>query len=92
MTEKGILVQLNELKLPAVPLRRDSTVRTLRFLFKIVLWGATHRTLPVIGNIFKFCTGGHAVVRVSLGRIINITAYCAYILIHPFTLLSDYEL
>jgi len=53
--------------------------------FKIRFGCTANRTFPVIGKIFKLCPGRNIVVRIPLFRVINITAKCAYILIHLIT-------
>jgi len=52
------------------------------FGFEILFSRTAYRASPTFGKIFKFHAGGDPPVRVTLGRIINVTAYTANISLH----------
>jgi hypothetical protein len=67
----------------------------LFLFFKIIFGSAAHRALPVIRYIFELGTGCHAVIRVSLCRIIHIATNRTYVSVHcfsPFMLFDGYLL
>jgi hypothetical protein len=57
------------------------------FLGEIFLSGPADRTGPIIGDVFELGAGGHAVVRIAAGGVVNVAAEGANILIHAEYLL-----
>lgn len=54
----------------------------LFYRFELVFTYAAYRTNPVVGKVFKFCSGSDASVRISDRRVIDPVTDCAYIFFH----------
>ena len=59
-------------------------LRPLLFLFEIIFGRTAHGAFPVIRHIFPFGSSRHTVVRITLLRIVHVTANRAYIPVHAF--------
>jgi len=55
----------------------------------LVLGSPAYRAFPGIRKVFKRSTGGDAIVRVSVGRVINVTTNGTGILLHFLAPLVD---
>ena len=53
-------------------------------LFEIALGCAAYRALPIFRHIFPFGAGSHAVIWITLCRVVDVSAYRTYISVHSY--------
>jgi hypothetical protein len=57
-------------------------VKLLSQELELALGGATDRAYPIVGQALERCARGDAAVRVSFGRVIDVSAYRALVFLH----------
>jgi hypothetical protein len=63
-----------------------------RLLFReIALAYTTDGTYPIVGNVFEGSAGSNAAVGIAYLRVVDVTTYIAYILLHDVFILLIYK-
>jgi hypothetical protein len=52
------------------------------YLFEIVFTNSANWAFPILRDIFPSGSGLYSIIRITLGGIVNITAYCAFVFVH----------